>query len=183
MTGVKKVSARDIKQLFYNDHLEVDREIRNLKSAIINLRRGGKSSLGRKLSHTKDALSNLEKRLIEHMLMEEETMFPFLRRIFPRYGALIRFLCDEHKSLKRYMKEIQRPLSGSSVKRYSMEKIGEAARTLREYGFCLIYLLKGHAQAENASVYRTIGLELQPDERRKLFGLIQRYQLTSLQRE
>ena len=154
MARVKRVSTGKIKRFFSQDHLEVDRAMENLKNALFNLRYEDKASLAKNLTDTKHALHFLETKLIAHMAMEEKAMFPLVKRSFPKYGPLIRFFCAEHKNLKKYIREIRHLLRGSSERSCGSKKAGETVRTLRECGFCLLYLLRGHGRAENASVYR-----------------------------
>ena len=170
----RRQEAAETKFLIHG-HAEIEKEVELLEKALFSLRYEGKNAWGRNLGQIHRAVEFFNEKLVKHMAMEEEVLFPFLERSVPKLESLISILRSEHEELRQHLNVLQSLFQKFSKRKrdaYALKSI----EMLKEAGIYWIYLLKAHVHNENTSVYQAVSKELRDSERRALAKQIRNYQ-------
>ena len=156
-----------IAELLENDHKDILPKLDPLFEGLKGLRYEGKISFQKNLRRVKELLSFFNGRIIEHIHIEEEALFPFLEKHVPRYTTAIKFLLAEHDDFKKNL-DILKYLVRDLNRQKSDASRDKTIVKIRETGTYLIFLLRHHIEAEERSIYRMLDKELRPEELKEL---------------
>ena len=115
---------------------------------------------------------------LPHILLDETTVFPFLKVHVPKLEPLLDFLKTEHDDFRASLKEFE-----ILFKRF--KKMGEQGRPssglmgkLRDKGIYIYCLMRNHIQAEGQNIYAAIEKYLNEQEKYELTRQCRRFEAT-----
>lgn len=140
---------------------------RQLSESFVNLRYEGKVSNGKNLKQARQILCELRRIFHEHSHIEDERVFPFLKKHIPKVESLTEILRLEHEYLcdlidKFELEFVRFTEESNRLKRARM------VLEMQKRGLYLNFLLQGHVQLEIQNLYQTVNGLLKPGERREL---------------
>ena len=153
--------------LLNEEHQMALDKIECLDTALVGLQFEGKSSVGRNLKQLRSVLGFFQGKLMKHMKLEEQVIFPFLKSHVPKLDSVLGLLCSQHEDFKGNFEDLQL-FAGMLSNQISKSGYSKIIRKLREVGTYLIYLLRHHIQLEHQNVYNMINCELSRNEKREL---------------
>lgn len=163
----KKIEPGDIFALLESDHEKVIKKMTALIGDLQNMHSEGKASFQKNLRRVKEALYFFNGEVMEHMALEERTLFPYLETHVPKVSTAIRFLQAEHDDFRNNLKIFEflvRELSRQKDEDHRSKTV----ERIRETGTYLSYLLRHHIEAEQRSVYQSVERELKAGEKSEL---------------
>ncbi|MBI4394882.1 MAG: hemerythrin domain-containing protein [Candidatus Omnitrophica bacterium] len=165
--GQKQAHLNTIAEFLEEDHEEILQRTNRLNDILTNLRYEGKPSLGKNLKEVRETIQFFNQEVIQHVKLEDETIFPFLETHIPKLESVIHLLHAEHEGFKRNLKSFE-SLVKELEKNSSEPNHGKTLEKIRELGTYLVYSIRNHMQAEDESVYKLIDQELRPNEKQEL---------------
>lgn len=148
-------------------------KIHVLQDILVNLRYEGRHRLGKNLKEADEVLAFFNGELTEHVHLEEEVIFPFIKSHIPRLETLILMLCSEHEEFRRNLRSFKFWL-GEVAKGKSNLDHGKLIEKVRETGNYLTYLLQNHLQEESEILYRVADQELRSKEKKELCSRVRK---------
>ena len=164
---MKKMESSDIFALLESDHEKVIQKTNALIEDLNNMHCEGKASFQKNLGRVKEALHFFNGEVMEHMALEERTLFPYLETHVPRVSSAIRFLQAEHDDFRNNLKIFEFLVRELSRHKNDAERSKTVDR-IRETGTYLSYLLRHHIEAEQRSVYHSLERDLKASEKSEL---------------
>ena len=168
---VKDMMRKDVVEFFEAEYKEVLNKLDQLSEATKNLRFEGKLSYGKNIKEVEEVIKFLEKKLYQHIALDEKIIFPFVEAHIPKLEPILRFLRAERNEFKinlEVFESLFKKLKGGKMEPQQHKIVEE----LREKGIYLVCLMRNHIQTENESVYKTIDQQLREDEKKELLRRI-----------
>ena len=170
----KKKEALELVRELERGHDETFQKTNQFYNLLIHLRYEGKASLGKNIHEAGEVLNFFKGQHSEHMELEEDVIFPFLKTHVPKLEPVIHLLHAEHQDFKRNLKTFEHLLEELVKEKYDLNS-QYILEKIRDTGTYLIYLLRSHNQSESDSVYKVIDQELHTDEKRELCNQIENF--------
>lgn len=162
-----KDSSESILDLLEADDAKTLEKTAQFQEVLTALRYEGKASLGKNLASAREVLGFFKQELTEHVALEEEVLFPFLKTHFPKLEPVLTLLQAEHENFRRSTGTLESQIQELSNKRTSPSR-GESLEKIRETGTYLIFLLQTHLLAEREALYKVIDGGLSRAEQERL---------------
>lgn len=160
-----------------HDHARVIERLHHFRNALTNFRYEGIPVFGRNLKALQELRLFLEKDILTHLKLEENVVFPFLKKRLPKFDRAINFIYSEHQDFRKSLVDFKKLLSAQKgMKARTLKSRGELLSETYKVGHYLIAHLINHLKMENASVYSAIGKELSESEGHQLQKQIRRWE-------
>jgi hemerythrin-like domain-containing protein len=161
------MESSDIVELLEFNHEEALKKTQSIVGDLQSMRYEGKASFQKNLKRMKAVLSFFSEEMMDHVALEEETIFPYLETHLPRFTPAIKFLLAEHEEFSSQVKIFKFLVRELASKKSEQVRMVTVER-LKETGTYLAYLLRHHIEAEQRGIYDTIDKELHHSEKKEL---------------
>ena len=180
---LSKAASKKIVAFLQEDYNYLER-LNHLQDILVNLRYEGKHHIGKNLKCVGGVLKFFNGELMEHVELEEQTVFPFIRKYIPRLEPFILLLSSQHEEFKRNLRRFEFWLNELKTKAATngldqsklIEKVKEA-------GNYLVYLLQNHLEEETRILYEVTEETLRPEEKKELIQKIRNHSSKTRRRE
>ncbi|MEI7998118.1 MAG: hemerythrin domain-containing protein [Candidatus Omnitrophota bacterium] len=163
----QNITIRNIIAIFERESQDVLGMLDDLEEAIKNLQYEGKVSWGKNTKAIEKVVSFLRKKLLEHIQLDEDVIFPYAQKHIPKLESMIYFLRAERNEFKQNLENFE-----LLFKQLRLEKNNQRQQKiidqLKEKGIYVICLVRNHIQTEIESVYKSMDTQLHQDERKIL---------------
>ena len=148
-------------------HGDILNKADELYAAVSGLQCEGKISLERNLLKIQRVMDFLKEKLLPHIELDEEVVFPFLERHIPKLDPMLRFLRSEHSEIRSNLAELEVLISKMRQQRAAVRR-NRIITQIKEQGTYLYCLMRNHIQTETESVYKELNKRLDTGEKKKL---------------
>ena len=163
-----KVHSRNIARLIEEGDRQMLRKVEQFRQILARLKYEGEPLLGGNVKRFRGILNFFNSDVMDHILIEEKVLFPFLKFHIPKMEMTIHLLLADHEDFKRDVRVLGKLLTRLERSTTAASRSGIIG-SLQETGMHLVYLLRHHVDVESKSIYRDERLILQ-ERLRKMFS-------------
>lgn len=175
----KNLFYKNLMALFSMEHQEVLSKLEELSDSINNLKYEGKLFFGKNTRAIETTMLFLKKKLMWHIKLDEEVIFPFIQMHIPKLDPMLGFLRAERNEFRLTLEHLE-----TLSKQLGDEKDGLKQQRIidqiKEKGIYAICLIRNHIQSEIESVYKPIDRQLHLDEKKELVKKCLKYNLPTI---
>ncbi len=140
---------------------------RELSGILVNLRYEGTASNGKNLKQARQIFRELRRTFHEHSQIEDQRVFPFLKKHIPKVESLTEILELEHEYLCDLIEKFEKDFTQFTEEKNQLKR-ARIVLEMQKRGLYLNFLLQGHVHLEIQNLYQTVNRLLKPGERKEL---------------
>lgn len=172
----KNLYIKSVMVLFKKEHQDVLQKLDDLNDSISNLQFEGKVFFGKNTKAIEKTVQFLKKKLLRHIELDEEVIFPYVQMHIPKLYPMLCFLKAERNEFKLSIKNFEflsQQLRGEKNELRQQKIVDQ----IKEKGIYVVCLMRNHIQIEIESVYKPLDQELHLDEKKELITKCLKYRL------